>query len=165
MTGKTSQLQIRVTPAEKAALKRLARSAGEDLSAYVLSRVLPESGTVFRELVAALAAGADRRFVLAELNDALTAFAGGELVSAVAMVPAEFRMLTGLEQNYIAAMVEQAAHDRGVAPPSWLREVPPLEEPHFATALRSLRLYLLGAAPVAYKRRNIFIDAGLGARV
>jgi hypothetical protein len=43
--------------------------------------------------------------------------------------------------------------------------VPPLDEPHFATPLRGLRLHLLRASPVAFKRRNIFVDSSVGDRV
>ncbi|MGH7310893.1 MAG: plasmid mobilization protein, partial [Candidatus Rokuibacteriota bacterium] len=40
-SAKSAQLQIRVSPAEKAAIQRAARRAGLDMSAYVLTRVLP----------------------------------------------------------------------------------------------------------------------------
>jgi hypothetical protein len=60
-------------------------------------------------------------------------------------------------------MVELAAHQKGVVPPAWVREVPPLDEPHFATPLEGLRL--LRASPVPFKRRNIFIDSSVGDRV
>jgi hypothetical protein len=46
-----------------------------------------------------------------------------------------------------------------------VREVAPLEEPHFGAPLQSLRLHLLAASPVAFKRRNIFVDAAVGDRV
>ena len=69
--GKTEQLQIRVTVKEKATLKRMARSAGQDLSSYVLVRALPEQRLRFQELVATLADDDERRFALAELNDLL----------------------------------------------------------------------------------------------
>jgi hypothetical protein len=41
----------------------------------------------------------------------------------------------------------------------------PLAEPYFATSLKSLREHLLVAAPIPFKRRNIFVDASVGARV
>ena len=41
MTRKSEQIQIRVTPHQKAALKRRAKHAGQDVSSYVLSRTLP----------------------------------------------------------------------------------------------------------------------------
>jgi hypothetical protein len=40
MKPRVAQLQIRVTAAEKAAIRRLARRAGMDMSAYVPTRVL-----------------------------------------------------------------------------------------------------------------------------
>jgi hypothetical protein len=62
-------------------------------------------------------------------------------------------------------MVEQAAHRKRVGPPAWVREIPPLEEPHFVPPLEGLRLHLLQASPVPFKRRNIFIDSSVGDRV
>jgi predicted ATPase len=105
----------------------------------------------------------DRRFALAELNDALSTLAPGELVDAVATI--DVRGLTPVLQNYVAAMVEQAARAKGLRAPDWTRDVEPLSEPYFATSLQSLRLHLLRAAPLAFKRRNIFVDASIGARV
>ena len=78
---------------------------------------------------------------------------------------ADLRDLPAWLRNYVAAMVEQAAEQKHLAPPAWVREVTPLDEPHFATPLRGLRLHLLAASPAAFKRRNIFVDAGIGARV
>lgn len=102
-------------------------------------------------------------FALAELNDLLSGLTSGELPRAV-----EHADLTGLTpylRNYVAAMVELAAHRRDVPPPAWVREVEPMEEPRFATPLAGLRLHLLRTAPVPFKRRNIFIDSSIGDRV
>jgi uncharacterized protein (DUF1778 family) len=164
MAGRSSQLQIRVTPEQKELLKRLSRQAGQDMSAYVLSRALPDARIRFAELLEALRVDARAGFVLAELNELLSALASGELCGAV-----EHADLTGLSpylQNYVAAMVELAAHRRDVPPPAWVRDVAPMEmEPRFATPLAGLRLHLLRTAPVPFKRRNIFIDSSLGDRV
>jgi hypothetical protein len=62
-------------------------------------------------------------------------------------------------------MVEHAAGQKEVRPPAWAAAIAPLEAPYFATSLKSLRLHLLEASPVPYRRRNIFVDAGVGARV
>jgi hypothetical protein len=78
---------------------------------------------------------------------------------------AELDDLSPYLQNYLAAMVELASQQKGVAPPAWTRNVEPLEEPHFATELPGLRLHLLRSAPVAFKRRNLFVDASIGDRV
>lgn len=164
MAGRSTQLQIRVTPAQKRALKQLSRRAGQDMSAYVMARALPDAPLHFARLLAVLRAEAQPGFALAELNDLLTGLTSGELAVAV-----EHADLTGLSpylRNYVAAMVELAAHRRRVPPPAWVREVEPLEtEPIFATPLPGLRLYLLRAAPVPFKRRNIFIDSSIGDRV
>ena len=165
MSTKSQQLQIRVTADQKAALKRLARDAGQDLSGYVLARALPEARLRFAEIIRALRGGEDHRFALAELNDLLADLTRAQLSDAVAVAPPELRDLSPLLQNYVAAMVEQASHQREVPAPSWGRDVPPLEAPYFATPLRSLRLHLLRAAPAPFKRRNIFVDSGVGARV
>ena len=164
MAEKSEYLQIRVTPRQKAALKRLAAAAGQDVSSYVLERALPAAQSRFERLLEALAEdGAEHRHVLAELNDLLTALGPNELQAAVAH--ADVARLSPLRQNYVAAMVEQACYLKGVTPPAWAGRIAPLGEPHFAAPLKSLRLHLLRASPVPFKRRNIFVDAAIGARV
>jgi hypothetical protein len=163
MGAKSQQLQIRVSPEQKLALRRLAEQAGQDLSAYVLARVLPAHRDELGRALRGLAEGGERSFWLAELNELLAALAPSELGEAVEEAPMEG--LSPYLRNYVAAMVEHAAHSKGVDPPPWVRAVEPLEEPHFATSLTSLRPHLLRAAPVAFKRRNIFVDSTVGDRV
>ncbi|HET6656161.1 MAG TPA: hypothetical protein VFH57_07905 [Gammaproteobacteria bacterium] len=163
MVSKSQQLQIRVTPREKAALKRLAAAARQDVSSYVLARALPPSRLRFEELLAQLRTRADHRYLLAELNDFLSALAPGEFCAALSH--ADLARLSPFLSNYVAAMVEQAAHLKGVAPPAWTAKVAPLATPQFAAPLKNLRPHLLRAAPVAFKRRNLFVDATVGARV
>lgn len=163
MQTKTQQLQIRVTPHQKAALRRLAAAAGQDVSSYALSRLVPVERDRVGELLRALGADADRRYALAELHDflhRLTSTAFGEAVAR-----ADLTGLSSYLANYVAAMVELAADQKGVAPPAWVRDVAPLESPAFATPLVSLRMHLLRSAPLPFKRRNIFVDASVGARV
>jgi hypothetical protein len=163
MPAKTQQLQIRVTPGEKAALKRRARAAGCDVSSYVLSRVMPAPQDRFGEILRALEAEADQRFAFAELNDFLTGCPPAVFGEAVGRAALGGR--SPFVRNYVAAMVEQAAAQKGVAPPAWVQDVAPLESPWFATSLKSLRLHMLRSAPVPFKRRNIFVDSAVGARV
>ncbi len=163
MTSKSQQLQMRVTPREKAALKRLARAAGLDVSAYVLSRALPPAGLKFAAIIARLHDDDDRRYALAELNDFLAALAPVELRQAAEH--ADIGKLSPFLRNYVAAMVEQASYQKRVPPPSWTAEVEPLERPWFAAPFESLRAHLLRASPVPFKRRNIFVDATVGDRV
>jgi hypothetical protein len=163
--AKSEQLQIRVTPKQKAALKRLARRAAQDVSTYVLQRALPPDRIRFEEIVRALRVNDDYRFALAELNDLLSNVARAELVDAVTVAPSEILALTPYLQNYIAAMIEQASNVRKAPPPAWIRQIPPLETPHFVTDMPGLRLYLLRSSPVPFKRRNIFIEMSIGGRV
>jgi hypothetical protein len=162
-SAKTSHLQVRVTREEKTAIQDAARRARMDMSAYVLGRVLAASSAHFAECVTACAAGANPSYALAELNSFLTGLTPQEFRDAVAHpLPAK---LTPFVANYVAAMVEFGSARCGIAEPAWTREIPPLAEPFFGTALQSLRLHLLTHAPAAFRARNIFIDATLGDRV
>lgn len=161
--SKTEQIQIRVTAIDKAALRRLARGAGQDVSSYVLSRALPKPRLKFQELVEAVARDQERRYALAELNDLLTKLASVELADAIVDAPSLPRSLYW--KNYVAAMVEQAAHQKSVPIPQWVADIEPLTEPHFAAPLANLRLYLLRVSPVPFRRRNLFVDSAIGDRV
>ena len=163
MPAKSAQLQIRVTPVQKTALKRLARQAGLDVSTYVLSRALPDTRTRFRAILRELQRDADRRVALAELNEFLTELMPAEFHDAVA--DAELQALSPLVQNYVAAMVEQTARRMGEPAPAWVHEIEPIDEPYFAVPFPRLRPHLLRASPVAFKRRNLFVDASIGDRV
>jgi uncharacterized protein (DUF1778 family) len=164
MAGKDRQLQIRVSAAEKAAIQRAADRAGMDVSGWALSRLLPSAQRRFRDLTDALARQpSHRRFTLAELNDLLTDVRPEAFSDAVAEPPAEG--LDPYTANYVAAMVETAAHRKNVPPPAWTLAVQPLSRPMFGSPLLGLRLHLLLAAPPAFKRRNIFVDSGIGDRV
>ena len=164
MKSKDQQLQIRVTPAEKAAIKVAAARAGMDMSAWMLARVLPPARATFQDIVAALAATDDkRRYVLADLNDFLSSAGPRELEQAVADAPPA--QLDPYVSNYVAAMVETATCRAGLPPPAWAAKIRGLETPVFGTPLAGLRLHLLLHSPPAFRRRNIFIDATIGDRV
>src|SRR6185437_15186109 len=70
--SKLSQLQVRVSQEEKAAIRRAARLAGMDMSAYVLSRVLPPPAAAFQRAVAALNGPDEPSFALAEINSLIS---------------------------------------------------------------------------------------------
>jgi len=160
--SKTEQLQIRVSKAEKVTLQRAASRAGLDVSAYVLARVSVPVASEFARLARAAGQG-ECRFALAELNSLLTRLTAPELQEAIAGgIP---RSLTPQLANTLAAMVEVACAKQLVALPSWTREIPPLSEPLFGSALQSLRLYLLTHSPAPFRRRNIFVDATLDDQV
>jgi hypothetical protein len=163
MPAKTSQLQIRVTAQQKSMLRQRARAAGLGMSAYVLARALQAPGDRFGVLVRDLVAAEDPKLPLAELNDLLAGLTPAEFTATVGVAP-----VAGLSPylaNYLAAMIEQAAHLKRVEAPAWTRDVAPLDVPHFVTPLRSLRMHLVRHAPVPFKRRNIFVDSSIGSRV
>jgi hypothetical protein len=160
--AKTTQLQIRVSKGEKAAIQAAAKRAGLDMSTYVLSRVLSAPAARFQALIEG-AAGSAPSYALAELNSFLSKLSTGELREAVATWPSI--TLSPYVANYVAAMVEYACGRRAVPPPAWTRSIAPLADPVFATSLQSLRLHLLIHSPAPFRRRNIFIDSTLGARV
>jgi len=160
---KTAQLQIRLSPTQKALVKRRATAAGLDISSYVLSRVAPDSALRFAEILSELREPGRERFALASFSDLLAELPANEFRLALAgLVP------TGLStrlQNLIAAMVEHAAAQEGAPPPAWACEIMPLESPWFATNLKKLRAHLLRVSPVAFRRRNLFVDSTVGDRV
>jgi hypothetical protein len=168
MAAKSEQLQIRVTPRQKAALKRQARAAGLDVSSYVLARVLLPERDRLAVLLRELGSSVDHRFALAEMHDFLADCPPMAFAEALQHSTLIVKALAGLSpflQNYVAAMVEQAAAQKGQTPPLWVRDVQPLDAPYFAGELRSLRQYLLAVSPVPFKRRNLFVDATIGDRV
>jgi hypothetical protein len=118
------------------------------------------TANTFLELTAAVATAGRMSYPLAELNDLLTAAPGDEIEA----LP-EPHIGDAYRLNYVAAMVELAAHRAGIAPPIWTAAVPPLAAPVFIDPSLKLRAHLLTASPVPFRRRNIFIDSSLGDRV
>ena len=162
--SKSSQLQIRVSPEEKARIRARAASAGMDVSKWVLQQLLPPVEERFQRLCRGLdATPVKRKYVFAELNDFLSQLSARELVQAVRHRPAI--ELPAFEANYLAAMVEQASAVMAVSPPDWTRQVKPLDQPWFASSLKNLRLHLLTASPPPFRRRNLFVDSTIGDRV
>ena len=160
---KTEQIQVRVTSAQKRALQAHAERNRMSLSDWILSRALPSGRSQFEELVGVLSAARRPSSAFAELLEFLARLTASELQAAVAERPAV--ALTPYWENYLAATIEHAAMQKRMAPPEWTRKVQPLAEPVFGSSLRSLREHLLFNAPIAFRRRNIFIDASVGARV
>lgn len=161
---KTSQLQIRVSPEQKARLRRLAARAGQDVSSYVLARALPAPPRLqFEAAVRALRDDEKRRYAFAEIADLLRA----DTLTAlqIELEPAGVGGLSTLASNYLAALVEQACVERGAPIPAWTGAIAPLPTPWFASDFRSLRALLLTTSPPAFKRRNLFVDPGVAGRV
>lgn len=162
--SKVEQLQIRVSVEQKARIRERARRAGEDVSKWVLRRLLAPLSDEFQACCAALAnRGGERSLLLAELHDFLAGLSGKQLIEATCEVPPA--RLGPFEANYVAAMVEHACVAQHVEPPTWLRDIEPLLVPWFATSLTRLRLHLLMYSPPAFRRRNLFVDSTIGDRV
>lgn len=160
---KTEQLQIRLTSQEKTLIRQAALRAGKDISSYVLDRVIAVPQAQFQQLIANLAQEKNSSLDFAELNDYLTGLAKHEFTSAVEEAPQA--KLSPYHLNYVAAMIEHAANLKNVCPPSWVFDIAPLAIPVFGTELQNLRLYLLTHSLIPFRRRNIFIDSSVGARV
>ena len=125
MSAKSSQLQVRVTEEEKAALKRLAAAADLSVSAYVLAQALPPRHGDLARLLADLAGAGDRqRAVLEALAAYIAKTKPGEFTDALAK--ASLEPLSPVVRNQVAAMVEQTAHSLGVDPPEWVEGVLPM---------------------------------------
>jgi hypothetical protein len=114
----------------------------------------------FTRLVLALARAEKISYPLAELNDLLASASGPDIEA----LPAP-QLEDPYRANYVAAMVELAAHRVGVLPPAWTATVLPLEAPVFIDPSLNLRAHLLTASPPPFRRRNIFIDSSVGDRV
>jgi len=163
MSAKTKYLQIRVSPEEKERIRALADRAGLDLSSYVLARALPDLQASLERIVERLALPGEFSHPLAEWNDRLTAAEGPDIRDL--MRPEGLEDVDVIPRNYLAAMIEHAAHRAGVRPPEWTAEIEPSPEPWFPASSQKLRDYLLAVSPVPFRRRNIFIDSSLGDRV
>lgn len=134
------------------------------MSSWVLQQALPAPQARFASLVSQLARQPDQlSYLWAELNDWLEGLSANEFTVAVAggpdLPPSPYLA------NYLAAMIELAAHRKGVRPPAWTLDVTPLDQPVFASSLQGLRLHLLISSPPPFRRRNIFIDTSVGGRV
>lgn len=162
--NKSAQLQIRVSPDQKHRIKSKADQAGEDVSQWVLRRLLPECADKLQDMIDTLSKSPKPRSQgLAELHDFLVSSDSAQLGQAFNTL--DLSGLAPFESNYVAAMIETACDNRNIAPPTWLGNIAPLADPWFATNLQSLRVYLLTASPPPFRRRNLYIDSTLGARV
>lgn len=159
---KTEQLQIRLSASQKNRIRRAAARDGLDMSEWVLSRLLGGRGDAFDSLLEQLRDSDESSYIFSELIEYLGAQTRDSFDDAVAAPPAG---LSAYHANYVAALVELAAHRIGVQAPGWTADIAPLAEPVFGTDLTSLRLHLLTKSPPPFRRRNIFIDAAVGDKV
>ena len=161
---KGEQLQLRLSSDEKARIKAEAARAGEDVSKWVLRKLLPPAADELYRLIDALRQQlSERSLILADIHDFLQRQTADEL--RIALKTAIPSGLEPFEANYLAAMVETACTNKRILTPTWLTSVPPLKSPWFASNLKNLRLHLLTTSPPPFRRRNLFIDSTLGARI
>lgn len=160
---RSAQLQIRVTPAEKAAIEHAARHAGMGMSSYVLRKVLPDRAAQWNDLLREIGRSDGARISLATLSGWLAGLGASELRDALEAPPPAG--LSAVTVNTIAAMVEHLCAMRGVVAPRWTQEIRALETPEFGSRLTSLRLHLLTNSPAAFRSRNLFVDTAVGGQV
>ena len=160
---KTAQLQIRVSTAEKKVIQKAATTAGMGMSEYILSRLLPQQKQKLQECLRQLRSAREISFGLAEVHDLFQKMTSFEFEDSLRENP--LSRLSPYLQNYIAAMVEETALQKGVSVPMWTKDIAPLAQPVFGSALKNLRLHLLTQSPIPFRKRNIFIDSTIGSRV
>ena len=158
--SKTEQLQIRVTFAEKAYIERAAKLAGLPMSQWVIKKLIRDNQQRFHQIVDNIRPGKKISYSLAVLNDFLTGLLSVEFRDAVNEKPNMPN--DSYLKNYIAAMIEFAAHKNKKDAPTWVYQIEPLKQPRFASELSSFRLYLLTHSPPPFRKRNIFIDSSVG---
>ncbi|MBI3601746.1 MAG: hypothetical protein HY209_02500 [Candidatus Omnitrophica bacterium] len=175
--NKETHIQIRVSPSQKAVISRSAKKAGMGMSQWILSMALPAQRQKFEQMVERLGTHPESKYVLAEIHDLLRELTVDEFQQVVSLPPrpafdpplAGFggsrAGLADYGGNYLAAMIEYAAFQKGVCAPAWVKHIRPLPKPVFGVDLQSLRLHLLFSSPPCFRNRNIFIDSTIGARV
>ena len=162
-SGKTLQLQIRVSPEEKLLIVQSAKREGLDVSSWVLKRSLNSFQDKFKSLVGKLSQSANHKYEFSELNEFISNLASEQSELAFSEKPKVH--LSSYEWNYIAAMIEYSAYMKVFRLPDWINEIEVLEDAVFETNLESLKLYLLTQSPIPFRRRNIFIDTSIGGQV
>lgn len=163
MGSRSVYLQLRITPTEKRQIMESARGASVTMSEWIRSRLLSDKEKTFVELVGDVANPSQRQATLAELNEFLLELSPKDFERAVSLGLSS--KLSAYDANYIAAMVEVAAHQKKVLPPKWTTTYSGMDTPVFGSPLVGLRLHLLSASPPPFRRRNIFIDSTVGDRV
>lgn len=162
--SKSTWLQVRLTLEQKSELRTRAAAAGQEISGYVVERILGGAAPEFERLLQWMLRTPESHVPYAEFTDylrTLPAARGAELATQ----PPSFPRLSRLQQNHVCAAIEQRAQLWSVRPPAWVLDVAALETPHYSGDLLSLRPYLTVVAPLVWRRRGIFTEGGLAARL
>lgn len=143
----------------------MAKTKGKSVSEFVLERIFRGTSSLerFSDIVRTLDEAGLERNSLAELNDLLSTIPVADLKS-ILEAPRHLGA-SSLVRAYVASMLEQACELKTARIPPWLFRVPALPSPWFASTLGSLRMHLLLSSPPSFRKRNLFIDSSLGARV
>ncbi len=161
--NKSEHLQIRITAEAKKKLFQLAKVNNMTLSEWILSKLsIENSPYTIQSIYEELSKKHNQAFAYVQLHDLLMKVSPQLWDDFVSIRPHNLECET---MAYTASMIERAAQMRGLTQPPWIREVETCSPPYFATNLQTLRLYLLINSPVAFRKRNIFIDSSTGDRV
>lgn len=108
---------------------------------------------------AVAAAGGDPAAVSRCVAEFLDEFYAHPELRSVALVD-EPKRIGLVEDAWVAAVAEHLARLWGLEVPAWT-EAPCrfLERPHFAGGLEALKASLLAESPLAFRRRQIFVEA------
>ncbi len=156
-------LQIRLSSKQKEIIRGAAKNAKTDMSSWVLAKIINNQSEEFLKVVEKLVSSQKQSYNYAEIHDLLMKLDNNVFSKTVEFSPT--KELNSFQLNYIAAMVEQRAMQLSEKAPSWCSDIKSLEAPCFGTSLKSLNLYLLLNSPLAFRKRNIFIDSTVGQRV
>ena len=116
----------------------------------------------FTEVVSQLALlneESEEHYPLAALADILKKLPA-TLFSVFDNLPENFSTLSPRQANIVTALIEERASCFGLPSPGWVDQIKPLENPVFAAVEHpSLKMHLLTASPVSYRKRNIFMES------
>lgn len=148
---------------EKQWIQKKAKELDLDMSVWVKQLLFSQKNQTYMNLMDAISNSKFSKEALAHFNDFLDRLPAKDFVETVMEIPGIFK--DTFHGNYIAAMVEMAAHQKKVAPPSWTKKYTGMEEPYFASSFENLRFHLLVSSPIPFRKRNIFIDSTIGDRI
>ncbi|PCI64572.1 MAG: hypothetical protein COB38_12570 [Gammaproteobacteria bacterium] len=161
--AKDEFLQIRLSSKQKESIRNAAKMANADMSSWILSKVLNSQSDDFLKVIEKLVSSQQQSYIYAEIHDLLMKCDHNIFGETVKLPPTA--QLNSFQLNYITAMVEHRAMQLSEKTPNWCSEINSLKKPHFGSNLKCLKLYLLLNSPLAFRKRNIFIDSTVGQRV
>ena len=133
------------------------------MSSWVLSKISNNQSKEFLRVVEKLVSSKKQSYIYAEIHDLLMKCGNNIFNKTIESSPTV--ELNSFQINYVAAMVEYRAMQLNEKIPAWCSEITTLDTPYFGSSLKSLNLYLLLNSPLAFRKRNIFIDSSVGQRV